>query len=450
MALILPKSIFVHIPKTGGTWVRRAIEASMGIEKDSSEIEISGAEKWGEKAHATIGDIKRELGESLEDRFIFSFVRKPLELLKSMYIGHVYPEIVDFDGEKTTNDTKTSFKEFVYERGPSFVTDIYIDYLQAPIGIFPYVDYIGRTENLKQDLIEALEMSGEDFDKEAIENMPLVRQGASLEKAKDLIDCNEKVLNFIKDGEETCTNLFYSKYSYSNLQQFSYDKLASLWTLEQKDFVVGSFESNNNWKDYNCLFDGMFDFHSNAPRLPLSKNCLVLDFGCGPGRNLEKYYPNFKRIDGVDISYVNLDNALYWLDQQNTHKNNLLFKTNGRDLREIDSNQYDAVMSTITLQHIPVYKIRLKLFEEFHRVLKNSGWFTAQMGFGKGKFGAVDYYKNHYNAGKTNGRTDVCVESPDQLKNDLKKIGFYNFQYKIRAAGPGDTHPNWIFFRAQK
>lgn len=71
MALILPKSIFVHIPKTGGTWVRRAIEASMGIEKDSSEIEISGAEKWGEKAHATIGDIKRELGESLEDRFIF-------------------------------------------------------------------------------------------------------------------------------------------------------------------------------------------------------------------------------------------------------------------------------------------------------------------------------------------------------------------------------------------
>ena len=105
MALILPKSIFVHIPKTGGTWVRRAIEASMGIEKDSSEIEISRAEKWGEKAHATIGDIKRELGESLEDRFIFSFVRKPLDLLKSMYIGHVYPEIVDFDGEKKTNDT---------------------------------------------------------------------------------------------------------------------------------------------------------------------------------------------------------------------------------------------------------------------------------------------------------------------------------------------------------
>ena len=59
MALILPNSIFVHIPKTGGDWVRRAIEASMGIEKDSSETEIYGIDKWGKKTHARISDIKR-------------------------------------------------------------------------------------------------------------------------------------------------------------------------------------------------------------------------------------------------------------------------------------------------------------------------------------------------------------------------------------------------------
>ena len=72
------------------------------------------------------------------------------------------------------------------------------------------------------------------------------------------------------------------------------------------------------------------------------------------------------------------------------------------------------------------------------------------MGFGKGKFGSVDYYKNHYNAARTNGRTDVYVESPEQLKDDLEKIGFSEFECKIRVAGPGDTHPNWIFFRAKK
>ena len=450
MALILPKSIFIHIPKTGGTWVRRAIEASMGIEKDSSEIEIYGIDHWGKTAHARLQDLKRELKESLEDRYLFSFVRKPLDLLKSFYISKVYPELVDFEDYKETNDEKISFKEFVYDRDPSFATRLYINYLRSPIGIFPHVDYIGRTENLKEDLIEALEMAGEDFDKDVIRNMPPIRQGASLERAKEVIECDDEVLDFIEQGEKTAYSIFYSDNHYSKLQQYSYDKLASLWNVDQRDFVVGSFEMQNKWKDYDLLFDAMFDFHDNAEHLPLAKDCLVLDFGCGPGRNLEKYAPNFKRVDGVDISYINLNNATEWLHDRKSYNNNLLFKSNGRDLSEIESDAYDAVMSTITLQHIPVHEIRFNLFREFYRVLNDGGWFTAQMGFGMGKFGAVDYYKNHYNAAKTNGRTDVFIENPQQIKEDLEKIGFTNFKHLIRPAGPGDTHPNWIFFRAQK
>ena len=116
----------------------------------------------------------------------------------------------------------------------------------------------------------------------------------------------------------------------------------------------------------------------------------------------------FKRVDGVDISYINLSNAMEWLRDSQTYKDNLLFKSNGRDLSEIQSDTYDAVMSTITLQHIPVHEIRFNLFREFYRVLGNGGWLTAQMGFGKGKFGAVDYYKNHYNAAK-NKWQNRCV-----------------------------------------
>ena len=45
---------------------------------------------------------------------------------------------------------------------------------------------------------------------------------------------------------------------------------------------------------------------------------------------------------------------------------------------------------------------------------------------------------------------DTRVEDPDQIKNDLYKIGFNNFEHWIRPPGPGDNHPNWIFFTAVK
>ena len=32
----------------------------------------------------------------------------------------------------------------------------------------------------------------------------------------------------------------------------------------------------------------------------------------------------------------------------------------------------------------------------------------------------------------------------------MKEIGFENFNYYIRPVGPGDGHPNWIFFNATK
>ena len=41
-------------------------------------------------------------------------------------------------------------------------------------------------------------------------------------------------------------------------------------------------------------------------------------------------------------------------------------------------------------------------------------------------------------------------EFAKQIEKDLLSIGFKNFKYYIRPTGPGDGHPNWIFFNAQK
>jgi ubiquinone/menaquinone biosynthesis C-methylase UbiE len=231
---------------------------------------------------------------------------------------------------------------------------------------------------------------------------------------------------------------------YSEMQKNYYETDAHLWSPENRDAVVGGFDLHNMWEDYNVyLFKDITDLKSK----------ICLDFGCGPGRNLAKYSSTFKELHGVDISQKNLDNAVLWLEHNNCNlEKHKLYLCNGYDLSEIPSKTYNVIMSTICFQHICVHEVRFNLLKEFHRILKPGGIITMQMGFGPETptKNSVSYDSNYYDASSTNGGMDTRVESPDELKNDLEQIGFTNFNHYIAATGPGDGHPNWIFFNAQK
>lgn len=240
------------------------------------------------------------------------------------------------------------------------------------------------------------------------------------------------------------------------MQKSYYDREASKWSLEEKDFVVGQFHKHNLFKSYELLFENIND----------CKDKSMLDFGCGPGRCLALYSKRFKRIDGVDISEINLQKAVIYLkDQKCDLSKHNLYKCNGTDLKDITTNSYDVVMSVLTLQHICVYDIRFNYFKEFLRVLKPGGTITLQMGFGipnrkqrlldhpnKQKRLAVNYYENFYEAVGTNGRCDVLIEDIEQLQKDLYKCGFKNFKYTLSSPGPNqrNAHPFWVFFSAKK
>jgi ubiquinone/menaquinone biosynthesis C-methylase UbiE len=232
---------------------------------------------------------------------------------------------------------------------------------------------------------------------------------------------------------------------YTVMQKGLYDRHAGLWSLNNIDFVVGRFMEHNAWEDYEYLFKDIPDQASKK----------VLDFGCGPGRNLVKYTNRFAQIDGVDISNKNLENAVIWMKHNNVdHHNSNLFLCNGVNLDKIKSNEYNIVMSTICMQHICVYEIRLNYLKEFYRVLKPGGFVTIQMGYGRtspvpGKV-IHDYYDNNYDALGTNGMNDTSVADPSQIEKDLTSIGFKNFKHYIRPVGPGDEHSQWIYFSAEK
>jgi SAM-dependent methyltransferase len=196
----------------------------------------------------------------------------------------------------------------------------------------------------------------------------------------------------------------------------------------------------NAWPEYEHLFSH-FDFELSDK--------VMLDFGCGPGRNLIFYKDRFERIDGVDISSTLVERAREASPESN------VYITNGVDLSEIPSDTYDIVMSTICLQHIAVHEIRYNILKEFLRVLKPDGWITVQMGHSPtGVAGCfVSYYKNHYDAGGTNGMCDVEVVDVQNVADDLTQIGFRNFDYILRpgrAANMSIGHDQALFFRAQK
>lgn len=225
---------------------------------------------------------------------------------------------------------------------------------------------------------------------------------------------------------------------YTQMQLNLYNWLASEWSESNRDPVVGSFDGHNNWADYENLFQ----------RLENQSELIGLDFACGPGRNIVKYNGRFKRLDGVDISPVNIGKAQSYTSNRGIET--VLYNSSGTDISVVPSNTYDFVMSTIALQHICVYDIRYSIMKDIHRVLKDGGTFTAQMGYGSPSPQTVGYYENYYDAESSNRACDVCIESTEQLEKDLTEIGFTDFQFTIGPVGPGDIHPNWIYFSCIK
>jgi SAM-dependent methyltransferase len=230
-----------------------------------------------------------------------------------------------------------------------------------------------------------------------------------------------------------------TKTDYLAMQKQYYDAYADQWRLDFRDPVVGSYDAHNAWPDYDTMLFKSFD----------TTDCVALDYGTGPGRNIIKFHNRFKRIDGVDISQINLDKAVV-----NLHANGIeipnLYHTTGDNLNMIEDDVYDVVFSVICLQHICSWSIRDSIFREVYRVLKPGGKFCFQMGHGGKDYPTANWRDDQFDAASTNGHSDVSIMDFLEVEADLYNIGFKLYQHDLRPTGPGDNHRNWIWIQVEK
>lgn len=175
MAFLLPRSVFIHIPKTGGTWVRHAI-MNAGI--PTSELSCD----WHDDRVATSGP---NIGQPLlpghicfhnrfrdidpAGRFTFAFVRHPVSYCLSHWL---YKQRMgwnmEFDMDRILYaETVEGFLENVIEYGgdEGWVSRTYRMFLTDQDR---RVDFIGAQEHLADDLVTALRTAGEAFDETAV------------------------------------------------------------------------------------------------------------------------------------------------------------------------------------------------------------------------------------------------------------------------------------------
>jgi hypothetical protein len=156
------KMAFIHVPKTGGTWVTNALRAA-GVEF---------TEARSQRGHATWTELP-------SDRFRFGFVREPRTWHMSYWVHKKrwedYPEPLNaFDAAVQDSEDFESFMRVVAVEQPDFLDQLYESFL-GPAGA---IEFVGRYENLVDELEQALGLAGVEYDRDALRAEPRANQSA--------------------------------------------------------------------------------------------------------------------------------------------------------------------------------------------------------------------------------------------------------------------------------
>jgi ubiquinone/menaquinone biosynthesis C-methylase UbiE len=125
--------------------------------------------------------------------------------------------------------------------------------------------------------------------------------------------------------------------------------------------------------NYDQLIRPYVPFLLNGHR---TRDCDVVEIGCGIGRITEWFAREFRHVYAVDVSPVMLAKARQRLG---SYSNITFHAISGSDLAPIPSHSIDLVFSYIVFQHIPSRELIDNLLWESARVLRSGGALKCQL-----------------------------------------------------------------------
>lgn len=149
--------LFYHIPKTGGRWVLGAMKMG-GVLGVRRALRIPGVHPLGLRRHHAVPDAVTD--ECKKNHFQFCFVRRPYEWYRSFWCYRVHTQHPDpnFSLDEFWDKDFESFLKNVLEGCPGFLTQVYQCFVGSDN---TRMNFVGRQENLGNDLVKALALAGE-------------------------------------------------------------------------------------------------------------------------------------------------------------------------------------------------------------------------------------------------------------------------------------------------
>jgi len=196
MALILKKGIFYHVPKTGGVWVRSVLKLMRLVEHEYHEDILPMGELNLRAEHVSPLHADKSV---VGDKPSFAFIRNPIAWYKSIWKYKSQGGWTDVYVKYKDKDFNVFMKN-IMDISPGFLTRMYKE--------FDGVDYLGKQENLENDLISILETLGEEVDYDIVGKVkPLNTSDYPVDKR--LCEYDPKILERMKKLEKWIFEKYY-------------------------------------------------------------------------------------------------------------------------------------------------------------------------------------------------------------------------------------------------